>query len=160
MRWQHPELGMISPLTFIPLMEQTGLINEIGAWALQTACRQNKSWQDQGLINVRMAVNLSVEQFRSQELVQTVEKAIHESGLKPEFLELEITEGIAVKETSYIIRILNELKALGVTISIDDFGTEYSSLSRLKMLQLTGSKWICNLLKGLPKTLKTMQSQE
>ncbi|MFA6809102.1 MAG: EAL domain-containing protein, partial [Eubacteriales bacterium] len=135
-RWNHPSLGMISPCTFIPLAEQTGLINTIGEWVLQTACRQNKKWQDMGLTPLRMAVNLSIKQFHYSSLVNLVAKTLNETGLEPKYLELEITESTAVKESNYIIGILQELKELGVTIAIDDFGTEYSSLNRLKLLPI------------------------
>lgn len=133
-RWNHPELGMIPPSTFIPLAEQTGLIKPIGQWVLQTACRQNKEWRDKGLPPLRIAVNLSVEQFRDPDLVDTVARVLEETGLEPEYLELEITESATSYDPDYIIPVLHELKKLGVSIAIDDFGTEYSSLSRLKVL--------------------------
>ncbi len=133
-RWNHPELGMMPPSTFIPLAEQTGLIKPIGQWVLETACRQNKEWRDKGLPPMRIAVNLSVEQFRDPELIDTVARVLNETGLEPEYLELEITENATSYDLDYIIPVLHELKKLGVSIAIDDFGTEYSSLSRLKVL--------------------------
>ncbi len=136
LRWNHPEMGMVPPITFIPLAEQTGLINGIGEWILKTACIQNKKWQQMGLPLVRMAVNVSVNQFRDPNMVEKVKKILMETGLAPEYLELEITESAAMNESGYIINVLNNLKDLGVTISIDDFGTEYSSLSRLKLLPI------------------------
>ncbi|MBC8005402.1 MAG: EAL domain-containing protein [Verrucomicrobia bacterium] len=148
-RWKHPHLGMISPATFIPLAEQTGLINPIGQWVLQTACRQNKSWQDMGFAPIRIAVNLSVEQFRSPNLAGIVSSTLRETGLPPEYLELEITESIAIKEANYIIHMLNDLKSIGVTISIDDFGTEYSSLSRLKELPIDRIKMAMQFVQGI-----------
>jgi diguanylate cyclase (GGDEF)-like protein len=136
LRWNHPQLGMISPGIFIPLAEKSGLINSIGEWVLKTASSQNKRWQDMGLPALRMAVNLSINQFKNSHLVDNVDHILKETGLSPEYLELEITENIAINEANYITDILNRLKKLGVSISIDDFGTEYSSLSRLKMLPL------------------------
>ena len=109
-------------------------LNIFGEWVLQTACRQNKAWQDLGFKPLRMAVNISVEQFRSGNLVHMVEECLKETGLDPHYLELEITESIAMEESNYIVKGLYELKVLGVAISIDDFGVEYSSLSRLKDL--------------------------
>ena len=148
-RWNHPDLGRIPPDVFIPIAEQTGLINPIGEWCLRTACRQNKAWQELGYPPVKMAVNISVEQFRSGSLMQIVKECLDESGLSPRFLELEITEGIAMKEASYINRALAELKSLGVAISIDDFGTEYSSLSRLKDLPVDRLKLDMQFIHGI-----------
>lgn len=149
LRWNHPKLGMISPVTFIPIAEQTGLINPIGEWVLMTACGQAIVWQELGLPPARMAVNLSVEQIRNPKLVSIVERTLRETGLCPKYLELEITESTAVKEANYIIRVLNELKDLGVSIAIDDFGTEYSSLSRLKMLPIDRIKMDMLFVQGI-----------
>lgn len=134
LRWHHPERGFISPEVFIPLAEQSGLISSIGEWVLKTACAQNKAWQNQGYQPVRMGVNLSVEQFRSSNLERIIHTCLEDTGLEPRYLELEITEGIAMKTSSYVIRQLDQLKKLGVAISIDDFGTAFSSMSRLKDL--------------------------
>lgn len=134
LRWQHPERGLISPELFIPLAEQSGLISSIGEWVIATACAQNKAWQEQGHKPVRMAVNLSVEQFRSSNLARIIDKCLKVVGLDPRYLELEITEGIAMKSSQYVIRQLDALKKLGVAISIDDFGTAFSSMYRLKDL--------------------------
>lgn len=131
------------------MAEKTGLINPIGQWALQTACRQNKIWQELGLPPIRMAVNLSVEQFRNPNLVSLVAKTLSETGLEAKYLELEITESTAVKEAGYIIHVLQELKELGVTIAIDDFGTEYSSLSRLKTLPVDRIKIAMQFVHGI-----------
>lgn len=133
LRWNHPELGVIHSKVFIGLAEQTGLIRPIGQWVMETACRQNKRWHDMG-IPLRMAVNLSLEQFCSPMLVKLVDQTLKMTGLDPGYLELELTESIAVKEAVYIISILNNLKKLGIMIALDDFGTEYSSLTRLKYL--------------------------
>ena len=153
-RWQHPQKGMLFPGTFIPLAEQTGLINPIGQWVLETACRQNKAWQDQGLPPVRMSVNLSVEQFRNSKLVSMVDTILQATGMSPAYLELEITESTIIKEADYIIHILNDLKALGANIAIDDFGTEYSSLSRLKILPIDRIKLDMQFVHGISKNSK------
>lgn len=131
-RWSPPESGMISPGAFIPILEETRLIVPVGEWILRTACAQNRQWQDAGLPPVRVAVNLSAIQFRQADLVQTVIKVLQETGLSPEYLELEITENIAVHNEEAVIAILEELRAIGIQIAIDDFGTGYSSLSYLK----------------------------
>lgn len=148
-RWNHPELGRIPPSAFIPIAEQTGLINPIGEWVLRTACRQNKTWQELGFIPLRMAVNISVEQFRSGNLVQVIKECLKETGLQPHYLELEITESIAMEEGNYSIKALQELQTLGVAISIDDFGIEYSSLSRLKDLPVEKLKMDMQFIRGI-----------
>ena len=131
-RWRQPESGMVSPGVFIPLLEETGLIVPVGEWILRSACAQNRKWQEAGLPPVRIAVNLSAIQFQQADLVQTVRKALQETGLAPEYLELEITENIAVHNEEAVIAILDELRKVGIHIAIDDFGTGYSSLSYLK----------------------------
>ena len=131
-RWQHPETGMISPGEFIPILEETGLIVPAGEWVMRTACAQNKQWQDAGLPPVVIAVNLSVIQFRQPGLAQTVRNILQETGLAPQYLELEITENIAMHAEEGSIAILEELRDIGIQIAIDDFGTGYSSLSYLK----------------------------
>ncbi|MGE5705002.1 MAG: putative bifunctional diguanylate cyclase/phosphodiesterase [Clostridia bacterium] len=135
LRWNHPELGMVSPADFIPLAEETGLIVLIGEWVIQTACVQNKQWQDEGHAPLKVSVNLSARQFQ-HDLVQKVRKALSHSGLDPQWLELEITESILMQNEETIISILGELKETGVLISIDDFGTGYCSLSYLKHFPL------------------------
>ncbi|SEC45221.1 bifunctional diguanylate cyclase/phosphodiesterase [Paenibacillus sp. GP183] len=131
-RWQHPKRGMISPAEFIPLAEETGLIIPIGEWVLRTACRQNKEWQGAGFSPIRVAVNLSVYQFKQDNIINKVAEILNETGLNPIYLELEITESIAMQNPERIIITLEELKKLGIQISIDDFGTGYSSLSYLR----------------------------
>ena len=131
-RWRHPESGMISPGEFVPILEDTGLIVSVGEWILRTACTQNKQWQDSGLPPICVAVNLSAIQFQQQDLVRTVTGVLQETGLSAEYLELEITENIAVNNEDTVIAVLNDLRALGIRIAIDDFGTGYSSLSYLK----------------------------
>ncbi|MDP4089418.1 MAG: EAL domain-containing protein [Bacillota bacterium] len=148
-RWDHPELGRIPPNVFIPIAEQTGLINSIGEWVIRTACSQNKAWQDMGLKPLKMAVNISVEQFRSGGLLNIVRKCLEETSLEARYLELEITEGTAMKESEYIVGALQELKALGLEIAIDDFGMEYSSLSRLKDLPIDRLKMDMQFVSGI-----------
>ncbi|SDL01371.1 bifunctional diguanylate cyclase/phosphodiesterase [Natronincola ferrireducens] len=148
-RWNHPELGLVSPGKFIPIAEQTGLINPIGEWVLRTACHQNKAWQDAGFPHIRMGVNLSVYQFQDSNIVTQVESVLKETGLSPKYLELEITESIVMKETSYIVEVLNDLKKLGVIISLDDFGTEYSSLNYLKQLPIDRIKIAIQFIHGI-----------
>lgn len=132
LRWQHPDFGLVSPSRFIPIAEETGLIVPIGEWVLRAACFQNKAWQDAGMPRLHVAVNLSARQFKQPNLVNVVSQALADSGLEPCYLELEITESIAMEHAEETITRLNELKAMGVAISMDDFGTGHSSLSYLK----------------------------
>ena len=153
-RWEHPQKGIIQPEEFIPLAEQTGLIHAIGDWVLRAACHQNRTWQDMGLKPVFIAVNLSVEQFRTPQVIDVIATVLNESNLAPEYLEIEITEGIAIHESDQIIPILNALKALGVAIAIDDFGTEYSSLSRLKEMPIDRIKMAMEFVHGIDSSTK------
>jgi diguanylate cyclase (GGDEF)-like protein/PAS domain S-box-containing protein len=134
LRWQHPELGLVSPGKFIPLAEETGLIIPIGEWALKTACTQNKAWQMAGLTPVRMSVNLSPRQFQQATLVATVDQILQETELEPQWLELEITETSLLQDIQFARVALLKLAKMGVHISMDDFGTGYSSLGYLKQL--------------------------
>jgi diguanylate cyclase (GGDEF)-like protein len=131
-RWQHPEFGLVSPATFIPLAEQTGLIVPIGEWVLWTACTQNKAWQDAGLPKLRMAVNLSARQFQQSNLIEIVERTLSETGLDPHYLELEVTESVTMRNLELAKTVLTNLYNMGIQLSMDDFGTGYSSLSYLK----------------------------
>lgn len=131
-RWQHPKKGLVSPASFIPIAEETSLINEIGNWVLITALKQLAEWQNAGIDIVPVAINLSIVQFRQDTLYQTVCDALRETKLPPSMLELEMTESIAMEDSQRTVRILKQLNALGVSLSIDDFGTGYSSLSYLK----------------------------
>ncbi|HWP46038.1 MAG TPA: EAL domain-containing protein [Candidatus Limnocylindrales bacterium] len=131
-RWQHPELGLISPVKFIPLAEETGLIIPLGEWVLRTACEQTKAWQEAGFPPLRVGVNLSARQFQQPNLVERVAQVLKETGLHPHYLELEITESAAMQNAEYTLPVLYHLKEMGIHISIDDFGTGYSSLSYLK----------------------------
>ncbi|MDG4594347.1 MAG: EAL domain-containing protein [Candidatus Contendobacter sp.] len=136
LRWRHPRRGMISPLDFIPLAEESGLIEIIGEWVLRTACRQAKTWQQQGLPALRMAVNMSPRQFLRLEVADMVARILRETDLEPRHLDLEITESLLMKDMAGGIAIMHALKAIGVKLSIDDFGTGYSSLSYLKQFPI------------------------
>lgn len=139
-RWRHKELGLVPPAEFIPLAEETGLIIPIGEWVLRTACAQNKAWQDAGYMPVRVTVNLSAYQFQHQNLVNTVAKTLKQTGLHPQYLELEITESIAMQDVDYTVDVLRKLREMGVQIAIDDFGTGYSSLRYLKRFPINTLK--------------------
>ncbi len=134
-RWYQPELGFVSPLDFIPLAEDTGLIIPLGEWILRTACVQSKIWQDEGF-KLNVAVNLSVHQFQQPQLAETIIGIIRETGLNPHSLNLELTESSIMKNAESAVKTLGELKETGISISIDDFGTGYSSLGYLKQLPI------------------------
>lgn len=134
-RWEHPEQGLLTPTQFVPLAEETNLISLIGEWVLRTACSQSKAWQDAGVPPLIMAVNLSVRQLYQPDFVESVESILHETGLVPSYLELEITESMTM-DIPHILPILRDLKHLGVRISLDDFGIGYSSLFNFKELPI------------------------
>jgi len=136
LRWRHPDLGMVSPAEFIPVAEGSGLILPIGEWVLRCAVRQAKTWMDEGFGPLIMAVNLSAAQFRHPDLPQLVSRILDEEGLPPEYLELELTEGVAMHNPQGVIAVMNNLHERGVRMSIDDFGTGYSSLSYLKKFKV------------------------
>jgi diguanylate cyclase (GGDEF)-like protein len=132
LRWTNDELGQVAPLEFIPIAEETGLILPIGDWVLRTACRQAKAWCDEGLPLIRMAVNVSGQQFALKEFPAAVASIIQETGIVPSTLELEITESVVMKDEIWAEQALAQLKELGVLLAIDDFGTGYSSFGRLR----------------------------
>ncbi|HEV7616785.1 MAG TPA: EAL domain-containing protein [Burkholderiaceae bacterium] len=135
-RWQHPEFGLMHPEHFIPLAEETGLIVPLTRWILREACSQNRAWQKQGLPAMRIAVNLSARQFADENLLGDVASTLHDIGMDPTLLELEITESMMMHDTGKTIQVLAGLKAMGVHIAIDDFGIGYSSLSHLKQFPI------------------------
>lgn len=139
-RWQHPQLGLLSPAEFIPLAEDNGSILPIGEWVLRTACRQNREWQKRGFTAMRVGVNVSARQFQQEHLAEIVLQILEETGLAPEYLDLELTESSIMSNAQASIDVLTRLKAMGVTISIDDFGTGFSSLSYLKRLPIDALK--------------------
>jgi diguanylate cyclase (GGDEF)-like protein/PAS domain S-box-containing protein len=135
-RWQNADGQMLPPCEFIPIAEQSGLIIQMGEWVLREACRQLAAWHQQGQTRLVVAVNLSSHQFRHGNIVETISAALHDFGLPPECLELELTESILIQDTESVINILHTLKHIGVKLAIDDFGTGYSSLSYLKQLSV------------------------
>ncbi|MBE9049720.1 EAL domain-containing protein [Nostocales cyanobacterium LEGE 11386] len=154
LRWQHPDMGLVAPSVFIPLAEESGLIIPIGEWVLRTACTQNKTWQNAGLPPLTIAVNLSPKQFRQPKLVATVAKILAETGLNPNCLELEITETTAIEDLDFTRTVLQYLEQMGVHLSIDDFGTGHSSLSRLQLLPLHNLKIDKSFIQELTKDAK------
>lgn len=135
-RWQHPELGMVSPIQFIPLALETGLIVPMDEWGLRTACQQAKAWQDAGLRPMRVSVNLSSYQFRQKKLVELVARILSDTRLDPQYLDVELTESTIMQNAEETVKTLHELKEMGIKLSVDDFGTGYSSLSYLKRFPL------------------------
>ena len=152
LRWQHPERGMVPPDEFIPIAEETGLIAEIGEWALRTACNQASTWQAAGLPAVRMAVNLSVRQLLRQfDLPALVGTVLRDSGLAAPSLDIEITESTLMADPGHAIEVLRELHGMGLQITVDDFGTGYSSLSCLKRLPLDRIKIDQSFVRDIPE---------
>ena len=131
LRWMHPEWGMLEPARFVPLLEESGLIVPVGAWVLAQACKQARAWQDAG-VPLRVSVNLSARQFRSDTLIEAVSGALSDSGLAPQLLELELTESLLVENVEHAMQTMVRLKAIGTSISIDDFGAGFSSLGYLQ----------------------------
>ena len=139
-RWNNPKLGIISPAKFIPLAEENGLILPIGDWVLKTACAQNKKWMELGYDPIYISVNISALQIHQSDFVDKISQVLYETQMEAKYLELEITESIAMEDTETRIKILEVLRNMGVRIAIDDFGTGYSSLSYLRRFQLTSLK--------------------
>jgi EAL domain-containing protein (putative c-di-GMP-specific phosphodiesterase class I) len=139
LRWHHPRRGMISPTVFIPMAERNGLINSLGAWVIDEACRQAREWRDQGL-RMRVAINLSAHQLRQRNLPAHIAAALAKHQINPDLLTCEITESVAMEDTESTLRFFTELAAVGVHISIDDFGAGYSSLAYLRKLPATELK--------------------
>lgn len=135
-RWHHPTKGFVPPNEFIPLAEKTGIITKIDEWGLFTACRQCKKWQDEGYTPVKVSVNMSQAQFYRTDVFMTISEALAETGLDPKWLEIEVTETMAMQDIDRTISVLGKIRSLGVSISMDDFGSGYSSLSSLKTIPL------------------------
>jgi predicted signal transduction protein with EAL and GGDEF domain len=140
LRWSHPELGLVSPTQFIPIMEESGLIVPVGRWILGTACAQNVAWQRLGLPPVTVAVNLSARQFFDQNLLQDIADALEESELAPELLEFELTETMVMQNAERAATVLAAMKKLGVRLTIDDFGIGFASLANLKRFSVDTMK--------------------
>ncbi len=156
LRWSHPQFGQVSPGVFIPLAEKTGLIGTIGDWVLRQACAQASAWQAKGLPPIRIAANISAIQLHNPQFAEQLRQMLEKHRLAPERLELEVTESVAIREPVYIIGLLNQLKQIGVQLSIDDFGTEYSSLSRLKQLPVDRIKIDMQFVQGMEKNEKDL----
>jgi EAL domain-containing protein (putative c-di-GMP-specific phosphodiesterase class I) len=172
LRWCHPERGMISPAEFIPVAEDTGLINELGDWVLKTACAEAATWPE----HIRIAVNVSPVQLKSPTLALRVSTALAATGLKPRRLELEITEAVLIRDDEAALAVLHQLRAIGVRIALDDFGTGYSSLSYLKrfpfdkikidrsfiadMIEVAGSSSIVQAIVSIAAALKMTTTAE
>jgi len=150
-RWVHPEKGLVSPLSFIPLAEETGLIVPIGQWILRTACAQNQIWQKAGFAPVRMTVNISSVQFRGKNFVENVVRTLADIGLDPQHLELELTESAVMENVEATLATLHALKERGIQLAIDDFGTGYSSLSYLKRFPIHTLKIDRSFVKDLDR---------
>jgi len=140
LRWHHPDLGLVPPDKFIRIAENSGLIMQIGEWVLRAACSQARKWQDEGLSAVPVAINVSAVQFRQQGFCELVRKVLRETGLAPHYLELELTESLLLANADVNLSVLQELKAMGLSLAIDDFGTGYSSFSYLKRFPVSKLK--------------------
>lgn len=150
-RWMHPERGMISPAEFIPVAEDTGMIVAIGRWVLREACRQNAAWQQAGLRPLRVAVNLSARQFRSDNLLDEIDAALSETALPASLLELEITESMVMEDPERVINLLDKIRSRGIHLSLDDFGTGHSSLAYLKRFPINCVKIDRAFIKDMPE---------
>jgi diguanylate cyclase (GGDEF)-like protein len=150
LRWSHPEMGDISPAKFIPLAEETGLIIPIGRWVLRTACLQNIAWQHQGVEPISVAVNLSPRQFLDTNLLATLDEILEESGMRPELLQLEITESMVMLNVERAVELLDAIQSRGVRLAIDDFGTGYSSMSMMKRFPIDTIKIDRSFIKDIP----------
>jgi len=149
-RWNHPRLGVIAPLRFIPMAEETGLIVPIGDWVLREACRQNRAWQAAGFQPMTVCVNVSARQFKERNWVSRVANALRESGLEAQYLELELTESLIMQDIEQAVATMRELQILGVQVSIDDFGTGYSSLAALKRFPVARLKIDKSFIDNIP----------
>jgi EAL domain-containing protein (putative c-di-GMP-specific phosphodiesterase class I) len=151
LRWRPIAHGnLISPNEFIPILEETGMIVEVGSWVLETACRQHLLWQQSGMADLVLSVNISAVQFHAGNLPETVTKIIHQTGINPDCLCLELTESVVMQDIEQTIATLHQLRELGVKLSIDDFGTGYSSLNYLQRMPLTELKIDRSFVMNLP----------
>ena len=160
LRWRHPEKGLIGPASFIGFAEESGLIVPIGAWVMREACKQNKAWQDAGLPRLPIAVNMSAKQCEQEDLEQVVRLALEDSGLEARFLELEITESISMANPDQSVPLMRRLKAMGVSLSIDDFGTGFSNLSYLPRFPVDRLKIDLSFVRELVKDAGSLAISE
>lgn len=135
-RWNHPDNGLVTPTSFIPIAEEVGLITQIDEWGLSEACRQNKLWQSKGYKPIRVSVNMSQAQLYQTDVIASIRGALEHTGLEPQYLEVELTETMAIQDIEHTVKVLERIHEIGVSISMDDFGTGYSSLSSLKILPI------------------------
>jgi EAL domain-containing protein (putative c-di-GMP-specific phosphodiesterase class I) len=140
LRWQHPELGLVPPDKFIRIAENSGLIVPIGEWVLRTACSQTRKWQDEGLPAVPVAVNVSAVQFRQASFCEVIGRVLRETGLAPQYLELELTESLLLSNADVMFSVLQDLRVMGLKLAIDDFGTGYSSFNYLRQFGVSKLK--------------------
>jgi EAL domain-containing protein (putative c-di-GMP-specific phosphodiesterase class I) len=153
LRWEHPTLGVIYPDQFLPIAEETGLIMQIGEWALREACKANKSWQDEGYEHISIAINISPNQFAHPDLIKMIKQVLADTDLNPNYLELEINENTIMQDTKAAADILTQLAELGVRITLDHFGTGYTSITYLKQFPISGLKMDKTFIKGLPNSV-------
>jgi diguanylate cyclase (GGDEF)-like protein len=151
LRWNNPYLGSVTPMQFIPIAEETGMIIPIGRWVLKTACAQNVAWQKQGLPPVCMAVNLSLRQLMDENLLEDIRTVLKATGMAPNLLELEITESMVMHNPTRLISLLTKIKQIGVRLAIDDFGTGYSSLAQIKNFPIDTLKVDRSFIRDIPQ---------
>jgi len=151
LRWNNPYLGSVTPMQFIPIAEETGMIIPIGRWVLKTACAQNVAWQKQGLPPVCMAVNLSLRQLMDENLLEDIRTTLKATGMAPNLLELEITESMVMHNPTRLISLLTKIKEIGVRLAIDDFGTGYSSLAQIKNFPIDTLKVDRSFIRDIPQ---------
>jgi EAL domain-containing protein (putative c-di-GMP-specific phosphodiesterase class I) len=150
LRWFHPTMGTISPARFIPIAEETGLIEPLGDWVLREGCRQRKAWLDAGMPPLKMAINLSAVQMSQPDIVPRIAEILAQTALPPECIELEVTESVLADNQDAIVEKLKAFRAMGIAIALDDFGTGYSSLSYLKRFPLDYMKIDQSFVRGIP----------
>lgn len=151
-RWPHPVRGMISPVDFIPLAEECGLIVQLGAWVLHAACRQLREWETSGFAPMRMSINVSAAQFHQEGFVPILKSALEDSGVNPALIELELTESLLMRSVDTVVETLQEIKSLGVSLAIDDFGTGFSSLNYLRRFPINRLKIDQSFIRDIERT--------